>query len=155
MKLIFTHEQYPVGKSVFLAGPTPRLKKTRSWRAGAINLFERHGFDGFLYVPEFRDGARDNVSDDELDRQCLWEEGALERATVIMFWIPRRMPDMPSLTTNDEWGRWKDSGKVTFGAPPWAENVRYQWWWASRLGIETSTDLESLVEKTINKARFW
>lgn len=61
MKIITTKEGFvkltPQEKllpSIFLAGPTPRPGQTwKSWRHNdAIEIFERIGFDGILYLPE-------------------------------------------------------------------------------------------------------
>ena len=40
---------------VFLAGPTPRDDKTKSWRIEAIELFKKYGFGGTLFIPERKD----------------------------------------------------------------------------------------------------
>ncbi len=39
-------------KSIFLAGPTPRNKEVKSWRGEALEILQRLGFDGVVYVPE-------------------------------------------------------------------------------------------------------
>jgi hypothetical protein len=109
--------------SVFLAGPTPRTPEVASWRPEALAELKR-GWDGpgplVVFLPEPRGDARP-----EYDRQRTWELYWGDRCDVVMFWIPRG-PGMPALTTNDEWGRWKDSGRVVLGSPPGAMNVRYQ-----------------------------
>lgn len=39
-------------KSIFLAGPTPRDEKTKSWRTTACERLNELGFDGVVYVPD-------------------------------------------------------------------------------------------------------
>lgn len=41
-------------KSIFLAGPTLRKEIVKSWRPQAIEILEELGFDGVVYVPEFK-----------------------------------------------------------------------------------------------------
>lgn len=77
-------------KSIFLAGPTPREENVISWRAEACKILEKIGFNGVVYVPEY----------------STWkpkgEYVALTNATVIAFWVPRKLPSMPAFTTNVE-----------------------------------------------------
>jgi 8-oxo-dGTP pyrophosphatase MutT (NUDIX family) len=57
------------------------------------------------------------------------------------------MKDMPGLTTNDEFGFWKASGKVVFGTPPEAFRVSYQKHYAKKLGFAShQTQRETLSE---------
>ncbi|MGQ0838850.1 nucleoside 2-deoxyribosyltransferase domain-containing protein [Actinokineospora sp.] len=109
--------------SLFLAGPTPRSPEVKSWRPAALAEIEaRWGGDGPLvvFVPEPRDGTWPRY-----EHQRTWELRWGDRCDVVLFWIPRG-PGLPALTTNDEWGRWKDSGRVVLGTPVGAESVRYQ-----------------------------
>lgn len=148
MEVIYAHEAPPheLRASVFLAGPTPRDEGTPSWRPEALRLLAARGFDGVVFIPEPRDGrwVRD------YEGQVAWEEAHLHMADVVMFWLPREMRHMPALTTNDEWGTHKHSGKVVFGAPPEAEKVRYQAYYAERLGVPTATTLEGLVAAALD-----
>ena len=124
MHVVYAHEPAPatLAASIFLAGPTPRDEGTPSWRPDALRLLAARGFSGVVFVPEPRDGAWAR----DYEGQVLWEEEHLHMADVVLFWLPRALPRMPGLTTNDEWGTFKHSGKVVFAAPPDAEKVRYQ-----------------------------
>lgn len=133
-------------RTIFLAGPTPRSAAVPSWRPEAIQLFEAAGFQGTLFIPEDRGGGCNN----DYDHQIEWETEALDRAWVILFWVPRKLDTMPAFTTNDEWGYWKASGKCVFGAPPWAEKVRYQRWWASKLGVPCFDTLPETVKGALD-----
>src|ERR1035437_1417850 len=124
MITVYYGEQPPQAfrKSIFLAGPTPRSKETPSWRPEALKLLEANSYDGVVFIPESRDGKRLG----DYNTMVEWEETYLNMADCIPFWIPRNMKDMPALTTNDEWGVWKNSGKVILGTPDEAMHVRYQ-----------------------------
>jgi len=103
-------------------------------------------------VPESSNGQWKHDYDDQIE----WEEAGLKAATCIMFWVPRDLKTMPAFTTNDEWGYWKESGKVVFGAPEWAERVRYQLYYAKKLSILHSDTLEGTIKHamTLSQARF-
>lgn len=122
MKLIYATEEIDThdAPSIFLAGPTPRNANGTSWRPDAVNFLGLLGFEGYVLLPVDRSG----VFHGNYDSQVEWEEEALQKASCIMFWVPRSLPDMPGFTTNDEWGFWKNSGKVTWGAPLEAEKSR-------------------------------
>lgn len=133
-------EPFPdeVTRTIFLAGPTPR-GEGKSWRPSMVELLNRYGFDGHIFVPEPKNGRWAEEYNDQVE----WEEEALHRADCIIFWVPRDIKGdvngypMPAFTTNDEWGFWKDSGKVVWGNPPFAEKVRYQQHYAKKFGVPT------------------
>lgn len=149
MQLIYALEAIS-GPAIFLAGPTPRVIKGRSdtpqsWRPDAIRAMAALGYEGALLIPEDRNGGFHGDYLGQID----WETAALLQAICILFWVPRRMDGMPGLTTNDEWGFWKASGKVVFGAPPWAEKVRYQQLYCERHGIPCLASMERTCEAAI------
>ena len=57
--------------------------------------------------------------------QLTWEDDALNRADVILFWIPRDLHTLPGLTTNDEFGYWKgrDPARLILGTPDGAASA--------------------------------
>ena len=125
MKIIYAQEPLEIdGKCIFLAGPTPRTKSVKSWRPQAIDLFEMMGFDGTLLIPEMRGGFTDNF---EYGDQIDWEHEGLEKADIIMFWVPRDFPNMPAFTTNIEFGFWmaKCPEKIVFGYTEDAPKMDY------------------------------
>ena len=157
-------------KSIFLAGPTPRGDNVESWRGNACNLLEQYGFDGIVYVPEYSSWK---PKGDYVD-QAQWEREALSNATVIAFWIPRSLPDMPAFTTNVEFGYWLHTGKVLYGRPDNAQKIKYLDWlykvdtekdpftnieellfnsvkMADKLGVNTNTNILPLSERQIMK----
>jgi histidine triad (HIT) family protein len=60
------------------------------------------------------------------------------------------METMPALTTNVEWGRWEDSGKLVLGSPADAEKNRYLEHYAYRLGVPVMATLEGAVAATLD-----
>ena len=133
-------------KSIFLAGPTPRNENVLSWRTDACKKLEELGFDGVVYVPEY---STWKPKMDYLD-QVMWEREALTEATVIMFWIPRNLNDMPALTTNVEFGYWLHSGKVIYGRPDNASKIKYlDWLYKEDYNKEPINTLEELLKETL------
>lgn len=129
--------------SMFLCGPTPRTSEVDSWRPEAIaKISSRWRGAGRLvvFVPEPRSGERWPSYDINRTWELYWGD----RADVVLVWIPRG-PGMPGYTTNDEFGRWKDSGRVVLGTPRAAEHVRYQRDYAAETGIPLADDLTGTI----------
>lgn len=136
-------------KSIFLAGPTPRGDNTISWRSDACKKLEKMGFDGVVYVPEY---STWKPKADYVD-QAMWEREALTNATVILFWVPRSLPDMPAFTTNVEFGYWLHSGKVVYGRPDDASKIKYlDWLYKVDYDKEPHNDLASLLIDALDLA---
>lgn len=145
-------------KSIFLAGPTPRGEQDVSWRKEACQELEKLGFDGIVYVPEYSSWK---PKEDYVD-QAMWERNALTEATIILFWIPRKLPELPAFTTNVEFGYWLPSGKVIYGRPNNATKIKYlDWLYELDYQKQPFNNLNELVQaainevnkKTINKGR--
>jgi hypothetical protein len=121
MKVIHALEALP--DSIFLAGPTPRDEGQESWRPRALTLLEGFGFKGTVFVPESSNWqAHDNYM-----RQVNWEWDALYRASVVAFWLPRDIQNMPGFTTNIEFGLMAMSKpeRVVFGRPLNTPKTKY------------------------------
>lgn len=130
--------------SVFLAGPTPRGADVASWRPAAVELIRRQWAgpgELVVFVPEPGDGRPWADYDD----QRLWELRWLRVADQVVFWVPRDLATLPGLTTNDEWGWIKDSGRAVFGSPPDAARVRYQREYARDHGVPLADTLEDTL----------
>lgn len=147
MQVVYAREPFPDRwtKSVFLAGPTPRKGGPPSWRPEALRILEAAGYDGVVFVPEDRDMNGCVMNPENYDAQILWENEGLNRADAILFWVPRDLaidlPEdlppgtktldvkdllkFPAFTTNVEWGKWFDSGKVALGYPKDAPKMGY------------------------------
>lgn len=136
-------------KSIFLAGPTPRGENVVSWRTNACKFLEENGFDGVVYVPEY---STWKPKSDYVD-QVEWEREALLNTSVISFWIPRELPDMPAFTTNVEFGYWLHTGKVLYGRPDSAKKIKYlDWLYKVDTNLDPYNNIEALLLESINKA---
>ena len=136
-------------KSIFLAGPTPRGENVESWRTKACQIIKQYGFDGIVYVPEYSSWK---PKTDYVD-QAQWERDALANSSVIAFWIPRFLPDMPAFTTNVEFGYWLHTGKVLYGRPDEAKKIKYlDWLYKTDMNIEPFNNLEDLLINSVELA---
>ncbi len=145
MKINYSDQEVMKGeKSIFLAGPTPRGENVVSWRTKACQFLEQKGFDGIVYVPEY---STWKPKADYVD-QAMWERESLTYATVIVFWVPRELPDMPAFTTNVEFGYWLHSGKVLYGRPSGASKTKYlDWLYGVDYNKKPFEDLQLLLEE--------
>jgi hypothetical protein len=147
MKIVYARS--PLQRSIFLAGPTPREAHVQSWRPEALRLLDEQGFDGTVFVPEDSDSSpRFNYYD-----QIEWELQALHSATIILFWVPREMKEMPALTTNVEFGLFARNGNIVLGCPPNAEKMKYLIGLSNLYNIPLLYDLESAVNVAIFNTR--
>jgi len=146
MNVVHALQPFPdkVISSIFLAGPTARDAKVKGWRPEALEFLVAAGYGGTVFVPE-HEGWKPGLDPKDWTAQVEWEEEALNRADCILFWIPRNMKALPGLTTNDEWGRWKDSGKCVLGTPEGAMHVGYQRFYAERLAVPLCSTLAETV----------
>lgn len=107
-------------KSVFLAGPSPRQGTDPYWRPEAIEALRQAGFDGTVLIPLSRNSAEAI----DFQTQAEWERAHLRLADVIAIWCPRDIDKLPGFTTNVEFGEWLHSGRLLYGRPEEAPNVR-------------------------------
>lgn len=133
MQLVFADDEFPttVTKTIFLAGPNPRYKNgdkiEPTWRHKAIDYLKGYDYDGHVFIPLPKDSflgefVKNPVSDYE--HQIDWEDKAMARADVLLFYVDRRN-GLQGLTTNIEFGRYLDSGRMVYGRPNNAESIRY------------------------------
>lgn len=154
MEIIYAQEEFPkmVKKSIFLAGPTPRNELTESWRKNALDILEKLGYDGTVYIPE----PEDKAFYDNYDNQIEWEHAAMDAADVIVFWIPRDLSvdernnlRMPAFTTNVEFGLYISSGKVSIGFPDGTEHINYLQHLADERNISTFNTLKDTLKNAL------
>ena len=132
------------GKSVFLAGPTPRSESIASWRPDAFRMLEAFGFAGDILAPEPFAGA--------FDVQVNWEYRGLEGCNVICFWVPRHLQDLPGFTTNVEFGRYVNSGRILYGRPNGAPKTRYlDWLYSKMTGKEPFESLPEMLRQVVSQ----
>ena len=133
MKLVFADDSLPteVTKTIFLAGPNPRYKNgdavLRTWRHDVLEELERIGYDGHVFIPMpigsfYGETVSGAVAD--YDHQIEWEDAAMMRADVILMWVDRTST-LRGMTTNIEFGRYLDSGRLIYGRPDTADACRY------------------------------
>lgn len=140
MNVIFARQ--PLPRSIFLAGPTPRHESVLSWRREALNILEyRICFTGDVFVPEDENWQ----PHDDYHGQIEWEWNGLATASVIVFWVPRDLDDMPGFTTNVEFGMTAHTGKILLGFPPGAPKTKYLVALAERYQVPIFHDLEELL----------
>ena len=130
--------------SVFLAGPTPRDKNIPSWRPRAVEMLEFGGVFKKCFVPERKDWKEGF----NYIEQVEWELEALEKCSVVVFWVPRCMKDMPALTTNVEFGMFFKEKRCVYGRPESADNCRYlDYVYKKFRGLTPAVDLHVLVSR--------
>jgi len=144
MKIIRPGDDAPISfkKSIFLAGPTPRDDKTKSWRTAALKELKEQGYNGVVFVPEGDFSKRDYLD------QVEWENKYLNMADCILFWVPRSI-GLPAFTTNVEYGEWMKSGKCVLGFPESAEKMRYLETKAKEYFVPGTNELKSTVEEAM------
>jgi len=151
MKIIYAQQPIPneIAKSIFLAGPSLRPDQDGiSWRIKALEILRLLEYDGVVFVPEAEIG---NFEDFNYETQILWETKCLQIADNIVFYINRNINSgLLGLTTNEEFGYWKDSGKCILITELNADKVRYQEWWSKELKMELFHDLFNGLKYIIN-----
>lgn len=145
MKVAYARTELP--RSIFLAGPTPRAPHVASWRPAALAELEAQGFTGTVFVPEDAEASWRFSYDDQVE----WELQALHAATVVLFWVPRDLVDMPALTTNVEFGLFAARRNVVLGAPETAVKMRYLQSIAGLYGLEVHPTLAATVEAAVRR----
>ncbi len=130
-------------KKIFLAGPMSRTGGA-DWRDDAIKILQDGGYDGAVYDPRSNWGAETF----SFSAQVEWELKALNRADVILFWVPRT-EENPGFTTNVEFGKFVDSGRCVLGFPPDAMKMRYLKELANNAKAPVFETLERCLEEAI------
>ncbi|MEU2391533.1 nucleoside 2-deoxyribosyltransferase domain-containing protein [Streptomyces sp. NPDC007369] len=134
--------------AVYLCGPTPADPAEPSWRPDAVAAL-RSLWSGagrlVVFLPEPVPGGSYPAYAD----QIAWEEDAMHRSDVVLFWIPRDMARLPGLVSNIKWGAWCDSGRAVLGAPPEAERMAYLLHFAHALGVPVERTLAGAADAAL------
>jgi len=119
-----------------------------SWRDEAIKHLTYLNFQGNVYIPEYRDNKQ--PEDWTYSRQLDWEISNLNKATIILVWIPRELTYLPAFTTNIEFGEFLHSGRLIAGGPDDAVKNEYIRERCIRKGIGWFNNLKTLCELAVN-----
>ncbi len=154
MEILYTDDpvldlsNIPQLPSLFLAGPSPRSIAVQSWRPHALNLLKSKKFEGRVWVPEWKD-PKNHVNFDFIT-QVDWEKAGLISSTVVLFWVPRNMTDMPALTTNIEFGRYIGMRPCVYGRPDSAPHNAYlDWMYQDLTGRNPCKTLEETIDEAL------
>lgn len=112
--------------SIFLAGPTSRANVfEKSWRNEAVKFLENFNFNGTVFIPEFSKPKQ--FTNNDWSQSTAWEKEFMDSATCILFWVPRKIPNMLGLTTNLEFGYYiaKRPENIILGYPKDADEVEW------------------------------
>jgi hypothetical protein len=142
---------------LFLAGPIPRNENSKCWRDKAIKIIKKELKNEIYKSLDFKLDVLTPVIDfkavDEqtLYKQVEWEKEAMNIAHNIVFWIPRKIPEMIGMSTQFELGYWysKNYKKISVGIPSDADKVRYLKEFMNDIPIHD--DLGKLIKSTITK----
>lgn len=148
MQVLYANElltEVPMS-SIFLAGPSPRDMEHYNWRPEALKILEDLRFDGTVFVPLPHDGQWMS----NYDAQVEWELFHLCIASVIVFWIPRDLQELPAFTTNVEFGMYVNSGKIILGYPKDAPKMRYLEYIGRKNRVEIHHSLKGTLFGAIN-----
>jgi hypothetical protein len=152
MKVFYSDMELPqkFGKSIFLAGPTPRDADIKSWRLEALEILEKAEYDGSVFIPERQSGW---AGVDYIE-QVKWEHDALADVDIIVFWIPRDIEGkMPGFTTNVEFGMCIRRDNVVYGRPDKSDKNRYlDYLYKQQMGLDPHRCLKSTLRKAVEKA---
>lgn len=125
-KFINPSKKFGTDKKIFLAGPTPRndSEKEFEWRENVVSLLGNRGFNGMVYVPQFK---HDDSMFEEYSDFPEWELKRIDSSDIILFWVPRQKEVMKAMTTNVEFGYClsKFPEKVFYARPENAVKIRY------------------------------
>lgn len=155
MQIIYSLDPVPnkITKSIFLAGPSlrPGQEDMISWRKKALQILEMLQYDGIVFVPE---RPEEDWSKFDYIQIIDWETKCLNLADNILFYLNRNIEkELLGLTTNDEWGYWKTSGKCVLCTDPLADHIRYQEKWAKDLNVPIFHDLYNSLKLIIDQQK--
>jgi 8-oxo-dGTP pyrophosphatase MutT (NUDIX family) len=149
MQVIYAQEDFPkvIEKTLFLAGPSPRSEEHPNWRIKALEILGQKGYDGVVFTPLLRNGKFFKGYKAQID----WEQAAMNRSDVILFWVPRDLRTLPGFTTNVEFGQKVRNCNVVLGYPPQAPRTSFLGYLAERNFIDYAETLDGTVDLALQK----
>jgi hypothetical protein len=144
---VYAQEEFPatVLGSIYLAGPSPRDTSHPNWRSEALELLAERGFSGHVFIPLPRNG----VFPKDYDAQANWEQAAMDRSDVVLFWVPRDLTTLPAFTTNVEFGQKVAGRNVVLGYPPESPKNRFLGYLAERNFVERFDTLYETIDAAL------
>ncbi|WJD95036.1 TIR domain-containing protein [Streptomyces antimycoticus] len=139
--------------SLYLCGPTARNPDTPLWRDEALRRIRELVADGgpaghgpVVFLPEPEPGRPLSY-----EEHIAWEEEAMGMSDVILFYVPRALPELPGLVTNVKWGAWHRSGRAVLGSPPEARRNEYLLHFAREHAVPVANSLEKAVAEALRR----
>ena len=155
-------------KGVFLAGPTSSEEHT-VWRVRVVEILKQKGYQGYVMIPEFRDGGFEKGrstmddgrpstiegSDRSSEKITNWESVGLENCSQVLFWMPFSFGEkgdpnsLPGFATRGEVQRLmilrrKDT---ILGMPDKAFRGGLVRYWANQYRLKIHKTLEEVVDQ--------
>lgn len=158
LKLIFSDDPFPsmVEKTLFLAGPNDRLEvgdpiRKDTWRHRVVNYLDARRYDLTVFIPFPKEIFYGDTLTHEIDYslQIQWELDCLDAADIILFYVERTEKNL-GLTTNIEFGRYIDSGRIMYCRPNEALNIRYLDQMILARNKKVYYNLHSVLEDTVS-----
>ena len=149
MESIYAGEKFPeiICKSIYLAGPSPRSKDALNWRNEALSILNSLKYDGIVFIPL----PRNNEIPKDYDAQAKWEQEAMDRSDVILFWIPRDLQQLPGFSTNVEFGQKLKNKNIVLGYPQEAPKMRFLDYLAKENFVTIKNSLSETISYLISK----
>lgn len=129
---------------IFLAGPSPRSIEHPNWRPQAIQILKSLQFEGEVYIPL----TSESGWIDSYEEQIEWELKHLQSATVIVFWIPRDLRQLPGFTTNVEYGMFLKHN-IVLGYPTDAVRMEYLDYLAKKNKVPIFHTLRETLQRAV------
>ena len=110
-------------------------------------ILKKLNYDGIVYIPE---SNGEKLFFKNKEEQMMWERNCYINSNIIVFWVPRKFPNMLGLTTNVEFGYWLKIKKCIYGRPKNAYRTDYlDWLYNLEYHKKPYDTLEELITKTV------
>ena len=91
---IYANQRIPTHapKSILLIGPTYYPNRNiDSWRTTFLNYLKNKDFKGYVFIPEIENSYETDLT---YNNHLEWEEYALKKAGIIIFWLPNELENL-------------------------------------------------------------
>lgn len=114
MDIIYAQESIPetMTKALYLAGPIAYDPHGHNWRKEALTFLEEKQYDGIVYYPI----ARNENPPEDWTAHIQWEQQAIQRSDIIVFWIPESLSSIPqNFLIGIEFGKYLPGRNIIVG----------------------------------------